>query len=425
MGINIIKYFFLTAVLLVNQSTDEHSGSRSALNSTDNWPQFRGPDGQGDAPNAKLPLTWSEEEHVSWKFTDPGEGWSSPVVDDGRIWMTTACDSGHSLRAICLDLKSGKLMNEVEIFHVDSLHAQNSMNSYASPSPLIADGKLYVHFGTYGTACLASGTGKILWKRSDLKLNHEVSPGSSPAIWHDKLIIPFDGKDMQYVIALSTSTGETAWKTERSFGGHSKPDPCWAFCTPLIVTIDSKEQAVIPGAAYVCAYDPADGKELWSVNYNGWSNVPRPLYAHGLVYVCTGFGKPSLMAIHPVRHGNTWSPEVVWKIGENVPTIPSPVLTGDRIYMISDHGTVSCVEAMTGRQIWVKRIGGAFAASILSTGQCLYCFDCTGVTTVLGTGDEFKVLAKNRLNSGCMASAAVAGNALILRTKKDIYRIEN
>ena len=425
MGINIIKYFLLLAVLLVNQSTDDHSGSMSAGNSTDSWPQFRGPDGQGHAPDAKLALSWSEEEHVSWKFTDPGKGWSSPVVDHGRIWMTTACDSGHSLRAVCLDLKSGKLMNEVEVFHVDTLNAQNSMNSYASPSPLIADGKLYVHFGTYGTACLASGTGTIIWKRSDLKLNHEVGPGSSPVIWHDKLIIPCDGKDMQYVIALNTSTGKTAWKTERSFGGQSRPNPCWAFCTPLIVTIDSKEQAVIPGAAYVCAYDPADGKELWSVNYYGWSNVPRPLYAHGLVFVCTGFGNPSLMAIHPKRRGNIWSAEVAWKIEENVPTIPSPVLIGDRIYMISDNGTGSCIDAINGRKVWVKRLGGSFAASILSTGQGLYCFDSAGVTTVLGTGDEFKVLAKNRLNSGCMASAAVIGNALILRTKKYIYRIEN
>jgi outer membrane protein assembly factor BamB len=425
MNTNIIKYFFLPALLLVNLSTDGHSGLMSPGNSTDSWPQFRGPDGQGHAPGAKLALTWSEEEHVSWKFTDPGEGWSSPVVDDNRIWMTTACDSGHSLHAVCLDLKSGKLINDVEVFHVDTLYTQNSMNSYASPSPLIADGRLYVHFGTYGTACLASATGKILWKRSDLKLNHEVGPGSSPAIWRDKLIIPSDGKDVQYVIALSTSTGKTVWKTERSFGGKSKPDPCWAFCTPLIVTIDGQEQAIIPGAGYVCAYNPADGSELWSVNYYGWSNVPRPLFAHGLVYVCTGFGKPSLMAIHPRRLGNGWSAEVVWKVGDNVPTISSPVIVGDRIYMISDNGTGSCVDAMTGRQVWVKRLGGSYAASLLNTEQCLYFFDRAGVTNVLGIGDEFKVLAKNRLDSGCMASAAVAGNALILRTKKYIYRIEN
>jgi outer membrane protein assembly factor BamB len=317
------------------------------------------------------------------------------------------------------------LMNDVEVFHVNTLSARNSMNSYASPSPLIVDGKLYVHFGTYGTACMASATGTILWKRSDLKLDHEVGPGSSPAIWHDRIIIPSDGKDVQYVIALNTSNGKTVWKTERSFGGQSKPNPCWAFCTPLIVNIDSQEQAVIPGADYVCAYDPVDGKELWSVNYHGWSNVPRPLYAHGLVYVCTGFGKPSLMAIRPKHSGTAWSAEVAWKIGENVPTIPSPVLTGERIYMISDNGTVSCVNARTGQHVWVKRLGGSFAASMLNTGQYLYCFDNAGVTTVLGKGDEFKVLAKNRLSSGCMASAAVAGNALILRTKKYIYRIEN
>jgi len=425
MCINIIKYFFLTAILLVNQSKEKHSDSGATGNSTDSWPQFRGPDGQGNASNAKLALTWSEEEHMTWKFTDPGEGWSSPVVDDGRIWMTTACDSGRSLRALCLDLKSGKLMKDVEVFHVNTLNDKDAMNSYASPSPLIADGKLFVHFGTYGTACLASVSGEILWKRSDLKLNHEVGPGSSPAIWHDKLIIPCDGKDVQYVIALSTSTGETAWKTERSFGGQSKPYPCWAFCTPLIVTIDGQEQAIIPGAACVCAYNPANGKELWSVKYNGWSNVPRPLYANGLVYVCTGFGKPLLMAIHPEHRGADWAAEVAWTMGENVPTMPSPVLTGDRIYMISDKGTGSCIDAITGRLVWVKRLGGTFAASMLNTGRYLYCFNQAGVTTVLDAGDEFKVLATSSLNSGCMASAAVVGNALILRTKKFLYRIEN
>ena len=212
MGPNIIKYFFLTAILQVNQSKEKHSGSGATGNSTDNWPQFRGPDGQGDAPTANLALSWSEEEHVTWKFTGPGEGWSSPVVDDRRIWMTTACDIGRSLPALCLDLKSGKLMKDLEVFYVDTLHDKNSMNSYASPSSLIAEGKLYVHFGTYGTACMASGTGEILWKRSDLKLNHEVGPGSSPVIWHDNLIIPSDRKDVQYIIAISTSTGDvTRW----------------------------------------------------------------------------------------------------------------------------------------------------------------------------------------------------------------------
>ena len=389
------------------------------------WPQLRGPAGQGHAPGAELAVTWSEQEHVRWKYADPGEGWSSPVVADGRVWMTTACDSGHSLRAVCVDLASGKLLKDVEVFRVDELAAQAAMNSYASPSPVVADGRLYAHFGTYGTACLAADTGTILWQRRDLKLNHEVGPGSSPALWHDKLIIPCDGKDVQFVIALDTRTGTTAWKTERSFGGQVKPYPCWASCTSLVVTVDGQDQAIIPGAECVGAYDPANGKELWSVKYHGWSNVPRPLYGHGLVYVCTGFGDTALMAIRPERRENAWAADVVWKIEENVPTIPSPVLVGERIYMVHDNGIGSCVDAMTGRQIWRERLGSACSASLLNAGPRIYCFDQKGTTTVLVADNEFKVLAKNRLDSGCMASAAVAGNALILRTKTHLYRIEN
>lgn len=391
----------------------------------ESWPQFRGSDGQGHAPGAKLALTWSESEHIRWKAADPGEGWSSPVVGDGRVWITTAREGGHSLCAVCFDLENGKLLKYVQVFRADALKAVNPMNSYASPSPILAAGKLYVHFGTYGTACLDAGTGAILWQRQDLTLDHEVGPGSSPALWHNRLIIPCDGKDVQYVTALDASTGASVWKTERSFGGQARPYPPWSSGTPLVVTVDGQDQAVIPGAGAVSAYDPENGKELWSVKYVGWSVVPRPLYDRGTVYFCTGYDKASLLAVRPKRQGSAWVGEVAWRLEKNVPNIPSPVLAGDRLFMADDHGTAVCLDAATGREVWSHRLGGTVCASLLNAAGRIYCFDNKGMTSVLAAADEFKILATNRLDSGCMASAAVAGNAMIVRTRKSLYRIED
>ena len=263
------------------------------------WPQFRGPDGQGHAAAQGLPLAWSETQHVRWKCPIPGEGWSSPVIAGNRVWLTTALDNGKSLRAVCVDLESGKLIHDVEVFKIEKPALKHDMNSYASPSPIVEDGRLYAHFGTAGTACLSAATGEVLWRQQGLKLNHEAGPGSSPALWRDKLIIPCDGHDVQYVAALDKATGKPAWKTPRSFQGNKTPFPSWAFCTPLIIQVDGKDQAVVNGAHYVVAYDPETGRELWSLKHGCWSGVPRPLFSGGLVYLCTGFTKPRLLAIRP------------------------------------------------------------------------------------------------------------------------------
>lgn len=393
----------------------------------DSWPQFRGPDGQGHTDATALPLRWSESENVWWKLAVPGEGWSSPVISGNRVWMTNATEEGKSLRVLGVDLSNGKLLIDRELFHPDQPVYKHEMNSYASPSPIVEKGWVYVSFGACGTACCSTETGAVRWKREDLKIDHKAGPGSSPALYRDRLIIPFDGTDSQFVVALDKRTGETAWKTDRAFLNGKKPVESQSFCTPLIAKVGGADQVLIPGAQRTFAYDPATGKELWWVTYDGWSIVPRPLFGNDLFYVTTGYSSTAsaIMAIRPGGHGDVTQENVVWKVTNKVPMIPSLVLVGRRLFGVHDTtGTVFCLDAMTGSDIWREKIGGQFSASLLAAPGRIYLFDRRGATTVVASADKYKILAKNKLDSGCMASAAVAGKALIVRTKTHLYRIE-
>jgi outer membrane protein assembly factor BamB len=272
-------------------------------NDTAGWPQFRGPDAQGHCLGP-IPTSWSESANICWSVPLPGTGWSSPVILQGQVWMTTAVagNSGdYSLRAIAVDAESGKIKHDFELFTVakpkpNTLHARNT---FATPTPVLEKGKLYAHFGCYGTACVDTASGQILWKNETLVIDHETGPASSPLLYKDRIICPYDGCDHQYVVALSTATGEVLWKTERPVAAAKTPSERRAFSTPLIIAVAGKDQVVIPGAFCVYSYDPLSGKEIWRAQYGGFSNVPRPLFSHGLIYVCTGFPTPELLAIRP------------------------------------------------------------------------------------------------------------------------------
>ena len=339
--------------------------------------------------------------------------------------MTTATDAGKSLRAVCFDLESGRQIYDTEVFSVPEPAHVNGMNSYASPSPIVEDGRLYVHFGTNGTACLDAATGATVWQRRDLKLDHVEGPGSSPALFKGRLIFPCDGKDVQYVIALDAATGATLWKTDRTYKGGKLPAIHWAYCTPLVIEAGGRDQAVVPGPHRTIAYDTATGKEIWWVDFFGFSATTRPLYGNGLVYFTTGNGGPALLAVHPGA-GDLTSTGVAWKSVKNSPNMPSPVLAGNRIFGVHDTaGSVFCLDALTGTDVWRQHLSGKFAASLLAAPGRIYLFDQAGVTTVLEASDTFKVLASNKLDGGFMASGAVAGDALVLRTKTHLYRVED
>ncbi len=392
---------------------------------TESWLDYRGPDRNGFLPDADVPLEWSEQKNVAWKTAIRGEGWSSPLVHEGRIWLTTATEKGRNLHVVAVSFQNGEVLHDRIVFTNERPEPKNKLNSYASPSPAVEDGRVYVHFGTYGTACLDASSGETLWERRDIHCDHMEGPGSSPVIVDDALVFHMDGGDVQYVIALDKRTGETRWRTPRStdFNGV-QPDLRKAYSTPIVVPVDGQEWLISSGARCTMAYDPETGAELWRVRHPGFSMASRPLTDGETVYLTTGFMRGELHAVRLGGEGDVTDTAPIWQWQRNVPRMPSPILADGRIYMVDDGGRGTCLDAATGKPIWRQRIGGEHSASPIAIGDRIYFFDREGRTVVLARGDEFEKLGTNRLNSGFMASPAVVGNAFVLRTKTHLYRIQ-
>jgi outer membrane protein assembly factor BamB len=388
------------------------------------WPQFRGPSGQGHSSDVGLPLEWSESRNIAWKVP-VGEGWSSPVVSVGRVWLTTVSESREgrrvvsSLRAVALDAATGREVVNVEVFRLENPGSINEKNSRASPTPIIDGDRVYVHFGAEGTAAL-SKDGKILWTVR-LRYDSQHGNGGSPVLYQDLLIVNCDGwGEEAYVIALDTSTGKTRWKTSRR-----RP---WshAYSTPLIIRAGDEDQLVSIGAYRTAAYEPLTGREIWRVNYDeGFSNVPRPVYGGGLVYIATGFQVPSLMAVRVDGRGDVTRTHVAWTLARGAPYTPSPLLVGDELYYLSDTGVLSCVDAKTGELRYQQRLVGNFSASPVFADGRIYILSEEGVTTVLAPGRQFKALATNRLDGRTLASMAIADGAIFVRSSTNLYRINS
>ena len=393
----------------------------------DNWPDYLGPNQNGHTQANNLPITWSETENVTFKTEIHDRGWSSPLIWGEQIWMTTATADGHKMYAVCVDKNTGKILHDIHLFDVEEPKEINSVNSYASPTVAIEEGRVYAYFGTYGIACLDTKSGKVLWKRRDLVLDHMEGPGSSPVIYEDLLIFHCDGTDVQYIIALNKRTGKTAWKTERSFPHYQDliPPLRKAYSTPIFAQVEGKTQLISTGAQAAYGYEPITGEELWRVDFKkAWSVGGRPAVGGGLAYLATGYGGKSLLAIDPTGRGVITDTHVKWSIDRNVPNRSTPLYHDGLIYMVSDKTFATCLDAKTGEQIWMERLGREFDASPLFADGRIYLFDRDGETTVIEPGRTFKVLAKNQLDNGLMGSAAVSNNALFLRTEMHLYRIE-
>jgi len=381
------------------------------------WPQFRGPTGQGVSEERGLPLTWSENKNVRWKVAIPGRGWSSPVVQGDRIWLTTATEEGKSLRAIAVDRNTGAILQNVEVFRLKSAKLANSKNSFASPTPVVEGELVYVHFGAFGTACIKQ-SGEIVWKTRLEYDNGQHGTGGSPVIYDDLLILSCDGNDVQFVVALDKATGKVRWKKMRE--GYQ------AYTTPLVVALPEGDQVISPGAFRATAYEPRTGKEIWQVKYGeGFSNVPRPVFGHGLVFICTGFQQPSLLAIRPDGRGDITKSKIVWRLDRGVPLTPSPLLVGDELYMVTDNGIATCVDAKTGQELWRARLGGNHSASPIYADGKIYFLSEEGESVVIAPGRQLKHLATNQLDGPTLASMAVSDSSLFIRTATHLYRISN
>jgi outer membrane protein assembly factor BamB len=385
--------------------------------SAGDWPQFRGPTGQGFSDEQGLPLTWSEAKNVRWKVAIPGKGWSSPVIQGERIWLTTATDEGKSLRAISVDRNTGAILLNVEVFRLKSLGQINSKNGYASPTPVLDGERIYVHFGAHGTACLTQ-SGEIVWKTRLEYDNGQHGAGGSPVLYENLLIVSCDGQDVQFVVALDKLTGKVRWKKTRE--GYQ------AYTTPLIVPLAAGDQLISPGAFRAIAYDPRTGKELWQVKYGeGFSNVPRPVYGDGLVFICTGFQQPSLIAVRLDGRGDVTKSHINWTLKRGAPLTPSPLLVGAELYLISDNGIASCVDAKTGTPHWQVRLGGNHSASPIYADGRIYFLSEEGESVVIAPGKQFKALAQNQLDGATLASMAVSGGSIFVRSLTHLYRLSN
>ncbi len=398
------------------------------------WPEFRGPTGQGAVSASSLPLKWSDTENVRWATEVHGRAWSSPVLDDKQVWLSSANEKGTELFAICLDPETGKITQDLKLFDVEKPQYAHPFNSYASPTPVLEHDRVYVTFGSPGTACLDRATSEVIWVRRDLKCNHFRGPGSSPVIYRDLLIMNFDGSDFQYVIALDKRTGQTVWKTDRSLDykdltpeGKVSADGDWrkAFSTPLIAKFDAMDLLISHGSKAVYGYEPGTGKELWHVEeQKTHSGSGRPSVGPHLIYVSMGHPKSELWAIKPGGAGDVTASRVAWKMKRNVPTRSSPVLADELIFMVDDGGIASCLNAETGELIWNERIGGTYSAAPIWGAGRIYFFGEDGKTTVIAASREFKVLGVNQLGDGYMASPAVLGSTFVVRSKTHLYRID-
>lgn len=416
----------------------------------DEWPQFRGPTGQGHALSSGLPVVWSELENVRWKTSIPGEGHSSPVISGNQLWLSTAIvetltdeqkaerlkeirnsDSLEvagklKLQALQLNCETGRIEQTVNIFEITSPEPKHALNSFASPTPVIAGDRVFFHFGTYGTAGIDRKSGRILWKNESLKLDHQNGPGSSPVVWKDRVIVHLDGTNTQSIVAFDAASGSVVWQTKRSGEMDKTPELTKAYCTPLVIDVDGRPIVISPAANWVYGYDARDGKEIWKASYGqlGFSTVPRPVVDGNRVFVATSYMQSRLLAVDLQGEGDITPTNIAWQSDKQIPQKPSMIALDGRLYFVSDKGIVRCLRCDSGAEVWFERLPGDYSASPLEAEGHLYFFNQTGICTVLQAGDEFRQVAQNTLDDGFMASPAVSGKALFVRTLTHVYRIE-
>jgi outer membrane protein assembly factor BamB len=369
-----------------------------------NWPDWRGPTGDGRSDATGLPLNWSESENIVWKTRIHDLGYSTPVVWGDQVWLTTATKDGRTLYAVCIDLNTGRVVHDVKVFQPSQPQRIHRYNSYATPSAVL--------------------------EKDHLNCEHMQGPVSSPVLFEDLLIVHLEGTDVQFVVALDTKTGNTVWRYERPQELYGHVEPVYlrkAYHTPVLVKVNGRTQLVSNGAMLVTGHEPKTGKEIWRVRYRDDNTISRIVSGHGLFFINFG-GPPNathLWAVGQGGAGDVTDTHVVWKMTEDVPLESSPVLVGDLLYTLSDRGVLICKEAKTGKTVWSERLDGKYGASLLYANGRIYISSKEGKTTVIEPGEKFRKLAVNELDGFLGASPAVVGKSLLLRTKTHLYRVQD
>ena len=417
--------------------------------SKNQWNQFRGPKGDGTSTAKQLPKPFNEEVNLIWKTTIPGAGWSSPVIWENDVWVSSGDEASKELRAICVSFETGKITKNIKVFDMvqrprDPAYKYDSphLNSPATPTPVVEQDRLFVSYGSQGIACLDRNSGALVWQRRDLRIYQPVRQGSSPIVDTDTLYLAFDGTDQQFFIALDKSTGKTKWKTNREIntdwaktlsakglspkGGGKPNDNKKSFATATLIEVAGKRQLIAPAAEATISYDPNTGKEIWKVLHPGGFNVAaRPVFANGLVYVFTSGLTGYLMAIDPTGRGDITKTHLKWITTKSTPHIPSPIIINDTLFLVTSKGGVArCLDANTGAELWVKRLGGDHWASPVYGDGKLYFSNKQGMVTVVpASRNNPRILARNQMQGSFIASPALSGKSIILRSTTHLYRI--
>ena len=394
--------------------------SAGELNAGD-WPQFRGPNSDGHVVGPATPMEWSDTKNVVWKVSVSGLGWSSPVIVDGRVFVTTAVPRGEglSLRAMALDAKTGQTIWDREVRAVEKAPSIHTKNSHASPTPMVRNGSVFVHFGAQGMARLSAADGELQWTCFELDYPPIHGNGGSPVLHDGKLVLVCDGSKDPFVAAIDAKTGKVSWKTPRGVKARINH----SFVTPTIAIVEGQAQVMAPGPDHFAAYDLSSGKEVWRVLAPGWSVVPQPAIGHGLVIYNHDYDHPELMAVKLGGKGDVTESHVAWRIKRGAPSTPSPLLVGDELYFVSDSGIATCVNAKTGEQYWTERLGGNYSASPLFANNFVLFLSETGLATWVQAGRKFVVLGKNEVPGRTLATPAFSANAMYLRTDEHLYKI--
>lgn len=409
-----------TFVGIAQEPVAKHSAAKAAFD----WHQFRGPLQNGNAPGQHPPTAWGDEKNVLWKTPIHGRAWSSPVVLGNEIWLTTATEDGKKMYAVCVELASGKILHDVLLFENDVVQPDHHVtNTYASPTPILDDQFAYISFGAYGTACLERSTAKVVWQRRDLPCNHFRGPGSSPILFENLLIFHMDGFDHKYIVALERSSGKTVWKRDRNVDyGTDNGDIHKAYSTPLVISINGRQQLISTTSKATLAYDPRTGEEIWRVRFNEFSGTARPLFDGQRLYINTGFGKAQLICVKADGKGDVTDTHLLWSQRKGIGSKPSQLLSGKLLFNVSDDGVISRIDVETGEIAWQERVGGNFSASLVATDEHFYAFDHDSKGYAFTLAPIPVKISENILPDGCRASPAIVDNSLIVRTTTHLYR---
>jgi outer membrane protein assembly factor BamB len=421
---SLLYCFFIIAFLVGT----EHASSQDI-----NWTQFRGSNLDGIAASENVPLKWNES-NIKWKTQIHDNGYSSPVIYDNQIWVTTAKADGKELYAVCINFQTGEIIYDIKVFTPGEVEGKHSLNTYASPTPCIEKGFVYVHYGSMGTACINTSNGSIVWKRDDFKCKHVQGPASSPVIYKNLLILHFEGVDVRYIVALDKSNGKLIWRSDRPAEPYKSLTEIGrkAYITPIIINVKGRDMLISNGSAVCIAYNPGSGKEIWRVVNGAESTIAMPFTEKGIVYWYTGYmvaddgtNFTELLAVNPDGKGDITGTNLLWKKRDELSRNQclTPVVKDGLIYSVNTRNILMCIDAETGKEVWSAHVTSNYDASPIYADGNIWFFSVKGEAMAVKAGPKFEIVARNQMDSGIWATPAFLRNSIILRTQKYLYRI--